>query len=149
MLQNIFEIFAAIAPTRWLKKEPKSVGTGRALPLPEETPKFGLDETVEPLTKLLRGNEEDPDLSALSAALKGKLGLADWKHPPTMSPGVEALTRNVESCQGICTSRMDICPRYFHPPERTVHVCNMCDTLDVEMKRFGVAASATLVVTHR
>ena len=41
---------------------------------------------------------EDPDLNALSAAVKTKLGLYDLKKPPpTMSPGVQLLTRDLKS----------------------------------------------------
>ena len=57
-------------------------------------PKLGLDETMELLSRVLGAGDEDPDLSAFSAALKTKLGLSDMKQPPpTISPGVELLTR--------------------------------------------------------
>ena len=39
-------------------------------------PKLGLDETME-----LGAGDEDPDLSALSEALKAKLGLSELKKP--------------------------------------------------------------------
>ena len=59
-------------------------------------PSLGLDETIELLSRFLGAGDEDPHLSALSAALKTKLGLFDLKKPPpTMSPGVELLTRDV------------------------------------------------------
>ena len=51
-------------------------------------PKLGLDETMELLSRILGAGDEDPDLSALSAALKTKLGFSDLKKPPpTMSRG--------------------------------------------------------------
>ena len=57
-------------------------------------PKLGLDKTMELLSRVLRAGDEDSELSALSAALKAKLGPPDWeKRPPTMSSSVEPLTR--------------------------------------------------------
>ena len=51
--------------------------------------KLGLDETIELLSRVLGAGDEDPDLSALSAAVKVKLVLSDLKKPPpTMSPKV-------------------------------------------------------------
>ena len=59
-------------------------------------------ETMGLLSRALGAGDEDPDLSALSPALKTKLGLSDLKKPqPTMSPGVELLTSDVKSCRGI------------------------------------------------
>ena len=64
---------------------------------------------------------EDPDLSALSAALTTKLGLYDLKKPPpTMSPGVQPLTRDAKSGRGIRSSPMDTCPSPFPPRLMTV-----------------------------
>ena len=60
-------------------------------------PKLGLDETMDLLPRVPGAGDEDPDLSALSAALNTKLGLSDLrKPPPTMSPGVELLARDVK-----------------------------------------------------
>ena len=44
--------------------------------------KLGLNETMELLFRVLGAGEEDPDLSAVSAALKAKLGLSVLKKPP-------------------------------------------------------------------
>ena len=71
----------AVAP------EPTSVDRG--LPQRMTAPKLGLDETMELLSRVPGAGDEDPDLSALSAALKTKVGLSDLKKPPpTMSPAV-------------------------------------------------------------
>ena len=76
-----------------------------SLPPRMATLKLGLDETMDLLSRVLGARDEDPDLSALSAALKTKLGLSDWKNPPpTMSLGVELLTRDVRSCRDIRSS---------------------------------------------
>ena len=70
--------------------------------------KVGLDDTMELLSPVLGAGEEDPDQSALSAALTAKLGLFDLKKPsPKMSLGVELLTRDVKSFRGIRSSPMD------------------------------------------
>ena len=67
-------------------------------------------------------------MSALSAALKAKPGLSDLKKPPpTMSPGVELLTRDVKSCRG---SPMDTCRSPFQPRVRTVPVSSVGDTTE-------------------
>ena len=49
----------------------------RGLPSRMADPKLGLDETMELLSRVLGAGDEDPHLSALSAALKTKLGLSD------------------------------------------------------------------------
>ena len=93
--------------------------------------KLSLDETMDLLSGVLGASDEDPDLSALSAALKTKSGLSDMKNPPpTMSPGVELLTRDVKSCSGIRSSPMDTCPSPFHPHVITLPVCSVGDNTE-------------------
>ena len=131
----------AVAP------EPTSVDPG--LPPRMVAPKLGLDETMELLSQVLGAGDADPDLSALSAALKTKLGLSDLKNPPpTMSPGVELLTRDVKRCRGIRSSSMDTCPRPFHTRVRTVPVCSVGDTTEADMKGFDLSALAPLATVH-
>ena len=101
------------------------------------------------LSRVLGAGDEDPDLSAQSAALKAKLGLLDLKEPPpTMSPGVEPLTRDVKSCRGIRSSRRDTCAGPFHPRVRTVPFCSVGDTTEAEIKSYGLAALAPVATTH-
>ena len=112
-------------------------------------PRLGLDETMELLSRVLGAADEDPDLSALSASLKMRLGLSDLKKPPpTMSPGVGLLTRDVNSCRGIRSFSMDTCPSPFHPRVRTVPVCSVGDTTEAEMKGYGLSALAPLATAH-
>ena len=128
---------------------PKPTCVERGLPPRVAAPKLGLDETMELLSRLLGAGDEGPDLSALSAALKTKLGLSNLKkHPPTMSPGVELLTRDVKSCRGIRSSPMDISPSPSQPCVRLVPVCNVGDTTEAEMKSYGLAALAPLATTY-
>ena len=108
---------------------PEPTCVDRSLPPRMATPKLGLAETMDLLSRVMGAGHEDPDLSALSAALKTKLGLSDLKKPPpTMSPVGELLTRDVKSCRGIRSSPMDTCPSPFHPCVRTVLVCSVRDT---------------------
>ena len=119
------------------------------LPPRMAAPKLDLDETMELLSRVLGAGGEDPDLSALSAALKTKSGLSDLEKPPSsMSPGVELLTRDVKSCKGIHSSPMDTCPSCFHPRVRTVPVCSVGDTTEAEMKGYGLAALAPLAAVY-
>ena len=114
---EMFDDWESRAPTPSLRKEPEPVCVERAFPPREVTPKLGLDETVELLTRVLGASEEDPDLSALSAALKTKLGLFDVQKPPsTMSPVVELLTGDVKSCRSIRSSPMENLSQPFPPP---------------------------------
>ena len=119
----------AVAP------EPTSVDRG--LPPRMAASKLGLDETMELLSRVLGAGDEDPDLTALSAALKTKLGIYDLKKPPpTMSPGVELLSGDVKTCGGIRSSQMATCPSPLHHRVRTVPVCSVGDTTEAEMKGY-------------
>ena len=104
---------------------------------------------MELLSRVLGAGDEDPDLSALSAALKAKLGLSELKKPPsTMSPGAELLTRGVKSCRGIRSTPLDTCPSPFHPRVRTVPVCTIGDSTEAEMEDYGLAALAPLATVY-
>ena len=124
-------------------------GVDRGLPARRAAPKLVLDETMELLSRVLGAGDEDQDLSALSAPVKTKLGLSGLKKPqPTMSPGVELLTRDVKSCRGIRSPAMNTCPSPFYPRVRTVPVYNVGDTTEAEMIGYGLSALATLATVH-
>ena len=106
------ECLEQVPSPRRVAPEPSCVERG--LSARKAAPKLGLDVTMELLSRVLDAGDEDPDLSALSAALKAKLVLFNVKKPPpTMSPGVELLTPDVKSCRGIHSSPMDTCPSPF------------------------------------
>ena len=112
-------------------------------------PKLGLHETMELLSWVFHAGDEAPDLTALSAALKTKLGLSDLKKPPrTMSSGVQLLTRDLKTYRGIYSSPMDTCPSPLHPRGRAVPVCSAGDTTEAEMKGYGLSALAPLATVH-
>ena len=128
---------------------PEPVRVERGLPARIAAPKLGLDETMELLSRVLGAGDEDPDLSALSAALKAKLGLSELKKPPsTMYPGVELLTRGVKSYRGIRITPLDTCPSSFHPRVRTIPVCTIGDSTEAEMEDYGLAALAPLATVY-
>ena len=128
---------------------PEPMSVDRGLPPQMAAPKLGLDDTLELLSRALGAGNEDPDLGALSAALKTRLGLADLgKTPPIMSPVVELLSRDVKSCRGIRSSPMDTCPSPLHPCVRTLPVCSLGDTTEAEMKGYGLSALAPLATVH-
>ena len=132
---------------RTVAPEPTSVDP--SLPPQMAASKLCLYETMELLSRVLGAGDEDPHLSALSAALKTKLGLSDLKKPPpTMSSCVELLTRDVKTCRGISSSPMDTRPSPFHPLVRTVPVCSVGDTTEAEMKGYGLSALAPLAKVH-
>ena len=112
-------------------------------------PNLGLDETMELLSRVLGAWDEDPDLSALSAALKARLGLSELEKPPsTVSPGVELLSRGVKSCEGIRSTLLDTCTSPFHPRVRTVPVCTIGDSTEAEMEDYRLAALAPLATVY-
>ena len=67
---------------------PKPTSVDRGLPPRMAAPKLGLNETMELKSRVLGAGDEDPDLSALSAARKTKLGLSDLKKPHLLCPQV-------------------------------------------------------------
>ena len=112
-------------------------------------PELGLDETMELLSRVLGAGDENRDLSALSAALKTKFGLFDLKKPPpSMSPGVELLNKDVKSCRDIRSSPMETCISRFRPCVRTLPMCSVGDTTEAEMKGYGLAAPAPLATVY-
>ena len=111
-------------------------------------PKLSLNETMELLSRVRGASDEDLDQTALLAALKAKLGVFDFeKPPPTMSRGVEFLTKDVKRCRGSRSSPMDTCPSPFNPRVRTVPVFSVGDTKEAEMKSYGLASLAALGTT--
>ena len=134
--------------SRAVAPEPNCVDTG--WPPRMAAPELALNETLDLLSRVLGAGDEDPDLIALSASLKTKLGLSDLKKPPpTTFAGVELLTRDVNSCTGIRSCPMDTCPSPVHSSVRTVPVCSVGDTTEVEMKGYGLAALAPVANLYR
>ena len=89
---------AATNPSVKITPEPVSIASESicvepALPPSDVACKLRLNETVALLNRVLGASEEDPDLTALSAALKTKLGASDLKKPPpTLSSPLDLLS---------------------------------------------------------
>ena len=127
---------------------PEPVCFYRGLTAHIAAPKLGLHETVELLTSVFGASKGDPYLSALSAALKTKMGLPDRKRAPSYHvPRLHLLMRDVKSCRGIHSSPRDTCPSPFHSCVRTVPVCNIADTSEAEMQNYGLVALAAFAIT--
>ena len=135
---QIFKMFAERqyrATTPCMRKVAEPPSFERGFPPHEVAPKLGVDETVELLTKVVGAKEEDPHLSDLFAALKTQLGFSDLtKPPPTISHGVELLSRDVKSQRGICNSLVGTYRTPSDPRVRTVPFCNVGDTSEAEVK---------------
>ena len=91
-------------------------------PLHSEPTHGALDRTAERLTKLLSGSE-DPDVTALSEAVKAKLGITEPLSKPALLSPSAALSTLADDLKRSRVSRLlpkVTCPSPFHPRARTV-----------------------------
>ena len=113
--------------------------------LPEPT--YGaLDRTAELLAKLLSGSE-DPDVSALSEAVKAKLGITEPLPKPALaspSPGFSTLAEDLKRSRVSKLLPKVTCPSPFHPRARTVPVAELQDVPVTEIEKKGLTALAPL-----
>ena len=93
-------------------------------------PTYGaLDRTAELLAKLLSGSE-DPDVTALSEAVKAKLGITEPLPQPVLaspSPGLSTLAEDLKRSRVSRLLPKVTCPSPFHPRARTVPTGRACD----------------------
>ena len=110
-------------------------------------PTYGaLDHTAELLAKLLSGSE-DPDVTALSEAIKAKLGIAEpLPKPefPSLSPGLSTLAEDLKRSRVSRLLPKVTCPSPFHPRARTVPMADLQDVPVTESERRGLSALAPL-----
>ena len=112
--------------------------------VPRELSKCDLVATFELLTKVFWASDEKIDLTALCAALKTKLGLADSKKlPASMSCCVQLLTTNGKSCRGIHSIPTHSCPSGFHPLRRTVPFTFVGEAHAEKDERLGLGRTGT------
>ena len=115
------------------------------LHLPEPT--YGaLDRTVELLAKLLSGSE-DPDVTALSEAVKAKLGITEPLPQPALaspSPGLSTLAENPRRSRVSGLLPKVTCPSTFDPCARTIPIAELQDVPVTETEKRGLAALASL-----
>ena len=110
-------------------------------------PTYGaLDHTAELLAKLLSGSE-DPDVTALSEAIKAKLGIAEplpKPELPSLSPGLSTLAEDLKRSRVSRLLPKVTCPSFFHPHARTVPMADLQDVPVTEIERRGLSALAPL-----
>ena len=113
--------------------------------LPEPT--YGaLDHTAELLAKLLSGSE-DPHVTALSEAVKAKLGITEPLHQPALaspSPGLSTLAEDLKRSRASSMLPKVTCPSPFHPRARTVPIAELQDVPVTETEERGLSALAPL-----
>ena len=105
-----------------------------------------LHRTAELLAKLLSGSE-DPDVTALSEAVKAKLGITEPLPKPALlsrSPGLSTLADDLKRSRVSWLLPKVSCPSPFHPRARTVPIAELQDVPVTETEKRGLSALAPL-----
>ena len=105
-----------------------------------------LDRTAELLAKLLSGSQ-DPDVTALSEAVKAKLGITEPLPKPALlspSPGLSTLADDLKRSRVSRLLPKVTCPSPFHPRARTVPIAELQDVPLTETEKRGLSALAPL-----
>ena len=115
-------------------------------PLHPEPTYGALDRTAEPLAKLLSGSE-DQDVTALSEAVKAKLGITEPLPKQALlspSPGLSTLADDLRRSR-VCRLLPKItCLSPFHPRARTVPIAELQDVPVTETEKRGLSPLAPL-----
>ena len=110
-------------------------------------PTYGaLDGTAELLAKLL-SESEDPDVKALSEAVRAKLGITEPLTKPAMASCSLGLTSLADDLKRSRVSRLlpkVTCPSPFHPRARTVSSAELQDVPVTEAEKKELTALAPL-----
>ena len=110
-------------------------------------PTYGaLDHMAELLAKLLSGSE-DRDVTALSEAIKAKLGIAEPLPKPelrSLSPGLSTLAEDLKRSRVSRLLPKVTCPSPFHPRARTVPMADLQDVPVTEIEGRGLSVLAPL-----
>ena len=104
------------------------------------------DRTAELLAKLLSGSEA-PDVTALSEAVKAKLGITQPLPKPALlspSPGWSTLADDLKRSRVSRLLPKVTCPSPFHPRARTVPIAELQDVPVTETEKTGLSALAPL-----
>ena len=105
-----------------------------------------LDGTAELLPKPLSGSE-DPDVTALSEAVKAKLGITEPLPKPALlssSPGLSTLADDLKRSRVSRLLPKVTCPSPFHPRATTVPIAELQDVPVTETEKRGLSALAPL-----
>ena len=109
--------------------------------LPEPT-HGALDRTAELLAKLLSGSE-DPHVTALSEAVKAKLGITEPLPQPALlspSPGLSTLADDLKRSRMSRLLPEVTCPSPFHPRATIVPIAELQDVPVTETEKRGLSA---------
>ena len=115
-------------------------------PLHLEPTHGALDRRAKLLAKLLSGYE-DPDVTALSEAVKAKLGITEpLLKPALLSPslGLSTLADDIKRSRVSRLLSKVTCPSRFHPRARTVPIAELQDVPVTETEKRGLSALAPL-----
>ena len=115
-------------------------------PLRPEPTHGALDRTAELLAKLPSGSE-DPDVTALSEAVKVKLGITEPLAKPALlstSPGLSTLADDRKRSRVSRLLPKVTCPGPFHPRARTVPIAEVQDVPVTETEKRALSALAPL-----
>ena len=115
-------------------------------PLHPEPTYGALDRTAKLLAKLLSGFE-DPDVTALSEAVKAKMAITEPLPKPTLlapSPGSSTLADDLKRSRVSRLLPKVTCPGPFHSRTRTVPIAELQDVLVTETEKRGLSALAPL-----
>ena len=115
-------------------------------PLHPEPTYGALDRTGELLAKLLSGSE-DPDVAALSVAVKAKFGMTEPLPKPALLsplPGLNTLADDLKRSRVSRLLPKVTRPSPFDPRARTVPIAELQDVLVTETEKRGLSALAPL-----
>ena len=105
-----------------------------------------LNRTAELLAKLLSGSE-DPDVRALSGAVKVKFGITEPLPKPALaspSPGLSTVADDLKRSRVSRLLPKVTCTSPSHPPARTVPIAELQDMPVTETEKKGLTALAPL-----
>ena len=109
-------------------------------------PTYGaLDRTAKLLAKLLSGSE-DPDVTALSEAVRARLGITEPSPQPVLaspSPGLSTLADHLKRSRVSRLVPKVTCSSPFHPRARTVPIAELQDVPVTETEKKVINSSGT------
>ena len=131
-------------PRAWHPDLPiTSMAPEKSLDSHRPEPTYGaLDRTAELLAKLLSGSE-DPDVTALSEAVKAKFGITEPLPKPALlspSPGWSTLADDLQRSRVSRLLPKVTCPGPFHPRSRRVPIAELQDVPVTETEKRGLLA---------
>ena len=136
----------------WRAELPTTIRTPEVCPVYVEDPHLrgttygALDCTAELLAKLLSGSE-DPDVTALSEAVRAKFSITEPLFKPALASPSPELSTLVDDLKRSRVSRLVpkvTCPSPFQPRARTVPIAELQEVPVIEIEKRGLTALAPL-----